>query len=160
MKTAEDIMLDKRRDMITVGPDQTVRAALEVMRTHRIGAILVRRAHKIVGIWTERDLARDILAPGFDIDRARVADHMTAKLFTAPHDTPIVKLLEMFLGLYVRHIVITRNRETVGLLSIGDVLRASLLEKDLQIRGLTAAEPWQFYESWGADREWKPPENH
>jgi len=48
---------------------------------------------------------------------------------------------------------------SAGLLSIGDVLRASLLEKDLQIRGLTAAEPWQFYESWGADREWKPPEN-
>jgi CBS domain-containing protein len=159
MKTAEDILLDKRRDMITVEPDRTVRQALEVMRAHRIGAILVRRAGKVVGIWTERDLARDILAPGFDIDRARVGDHMTAKLFTAPHDTPIVKLLEMFLGLYVRHIVITRDRETVGLLSIGDVLRASLLEKDAQIRGLTAAEPWEYYESWGAQREWKPPEN-
>jgi CBS domain-containing protein len=159
MKTAEDILLDKRRDMITVEPDRTVRQALEVMRAHRIGAILVRRAGKVIGIWTERDLARDILAPGFDIDRARIGDHMTAKLFTAPHDTPIVKLLEMFLGLYVRHIVITRNRETVGLLSIGDVLRASLLEKDAQIRGLTAAEPWEYYENWGAKREWKPPEN-
>jgi CBS domain-containing protein len=159
MKTAEDILLDKRRDMITVEPDRTVRQALEVMRAHRIGAILVRRAGKVVGIWTERDLARDILAPGFDIDRARVGDHMTAKLFTAPHDTPIVKLLEMFLGLYVRHILITRDRETVGLLSIGDVLRASLLEKDAQIRGLTAAEPWEYYENWGARREWKPPEN-
>jgi CBS domain-containing protein len=159
MKTAEDILLDKRRDMITVEPDRTVRQALEVMRAHRIGAILVRRGEKIVGIWTERDLARDILAPGFDIDRARIGDHMTVKLFTAPHDTPIVKLLEMFLGLYVRHIVITRSRETVGLLSIGDVLRASLLEKDMQIRGLTAAEPWEYYENWGATREWKPPEN-
>jgi len=160
MKTAEDILQDKKRDMLTVGPGQTVREALEVMRTHRIGAILVRRAGKIVGIWTERDLARDILLPGFDIHTARVADFMTSKLFTAPHDTPIIKLLEMFLGLYVRHILITRDRETVGLLSIGDVLRASLLEKDTQIRELTAAEHWEYYENWGVHREWRPPESH
>ncbi len=99
MKTAEDILLDKRRDMIAVGPDQTVREALDVMRRHRIGAILIRRAGKIVGIWTERDLARDIRLPGFAIEAARVGDYMTTKLFTAPHDTPIIRLLEMFLGL-------------------------------------------------------------
>jgi CBS domain-containing protein len=160
MKTAEDILLDKRRDMVVVGPDQAVREALEVMRRHRIGAILIRRAGKIVGIWTERDLARDILIPGFDIDAARVGDYMTAKLFTAPHDTEIIRLLEMFLGLYVRHILITRDRETIGLLSIGDVLRASLLEKDTHIRELTAAAPWEYYENWGVHREWKPPESH
>ena len=160
MNTAEDILLDKRRDMLTVAPDQTVREALEVMRTHRIGAILIQRADKIVGIWTERDLARDILIQGFDVDRTRVGDYMTSKLFTAPHDTPIIKLLEMFLALYVRHILITRNRDTIGLLSIGDVLRASLLEKDTHIRELTAAAPWEYYENWGVHREWKPPESH
>jgi CBS domain-containing protein len=156
MQTAEDILKEKKRDMITASPDQTVRAVLEIMHADRIGAMLVKRADKIVGIWTERDLARDILIPGFDIDTARVGDHMTTKLYTAPHDTPIVKLQEMFLGLFVRHILIVQKRKTVGLLSIGDVLRASLLEKDRQIRKITAAADWEYYENWGWERQRGP----
>jgi signal-transduction protein with cAMP-binding, CBS, and nucleotidyltransferase domain len=152
MQTAEDILKDKKRDMITASPDQTVRAVLEAMRADRIGAMLIKRADKIVGIWTERDLARDILIPGFDIDTARVGDYMTTKLYTAPHDTPILKLEEMFLGLFVRHILIVQKRKTVGLLSIGDVLRASLLEKDRQIRNITADASWEDFENWGWGR--------
>src|SRR5512137_2662938 len=105
MKTAGEIISDKKRDMVTVRPEQTIRDALERMQVNRIGAILVKRADKIVGIWTERDLARDILKQGFDIGAAKVEDHMTTRLFTAPVDTPILKLQEMFLGLFIRHIL-------------------------------------------------------
>ena len=158
MKTAGDILSDKKRDMVSVRPEQTIREALERMQVNRIGAVLVKRADKIVGIWTERDLARDILKPGFNIDTAKVEDHMTTRLFTAPVDTPILKLQEMFLGLFIRHILITQGRKTVGLLSIGDVMRAGLLEKDNQIRDLAAMAGWEYYENWGWDRKLKPPE--
>jgi len=157
MKTAGDILNDKKRDMVTVRPEQTIREALEHMQVNRIGAILVKRADKIVGIWTERDLARDILKRGFDIDTAKVGDHMTTRLYTAPDDTPLLKLQEMFLGLFIRHILITQRRKTIGLLSIGDVMRASLLDKDTQIRDLTAMASWEYYENWGWDRKLKPP---
>lgn len=157
MRTAGDILNDKKRDMVAVRPEQTLREALERMQANRIGAILVKRADKIVGIWTERDLARDVLKPGFDIDAARVEDHMTTQLFTAPDDTPLLKLQEMFLGLFIRHILITRRRKAVGLLSMGDVLRASLLEKDSQIKDLNAIASWEYYENWGWDRKLKPP---
>jgi signal-transduction protein with cAMP-binding, CBS, and nucleotidyltransferase domain len=157
MKTAGDILNDKKRDMVAVRPEQTIREALEHMQVNRIGAILVKRADKIVGIWTERDLARDILKRGFDIDTAKVGDHMTTRLYTAPDDTPLLKLQEMFLGLFIRHILITQRRKTIGLLSIGDVMRASLLDKDTQIRDLTAMASWEYYENWGWDRKLKPP---
>jgi signal-transduction protein with cAMP-binding, CBS, and nucleotidyltransferase domain len=157
MKTAGDILNDKKRDMVTVRPEQTIREALECMQVNRIGAVLVKRADKIVGIWTERDLARDILKRGFDIDTAKVGDHMTTRLYTAPDDTPLLKLQEMFLGLFIRHILITQRRKTIGLLSIGDVMRASLLDKDTQIRDLTAMASWEYYENWGWDRKLKPP---
>lgn len=157
MKTAGDILNEKKRDMVAVRPEQTLREALERMQVNRIGAILAKRAEKIVGIWTERDLARDVLKPGFDIGSARVEDHMTTQLFTAPEDTPLLKLQEMFLGLFVRHILITRRRKAVGLLSIGDVLRASLLEKDTQIKELNAVASWEYYENWGWDRKAKSP---
>ncbi|MFO7706937.1 MAG: CBS domain-containing protein [Desulfobacterales bacterium] len=157
MKTAGDILNEKKREMVAVRPEQTLREALERMQVNHIGAILVKRAEKVVGIWTERDLARDVLKPGFDIDSARVEDHMTTRLFTAPDDTPLLKLQEMFLGLFVRHILITRRRKAVGLLSIGDVLRASLLEKDTQIKELNAVASWEYYENWGWDRKVKSP---
>lgn len=156
MKTAGDILNEKKREMVTVRPDQSIREALERMQANRIGAILVKRGDKIAGIWTERDLARNVLKRGFDLDAAMVGDHMTTKLYTAPEDTPILKLQEMFLGLFIRHILITRRRRTIGLLSIGDVLRASLLEKDSQIRELTAIASWEYYEDWGWDRKLKP----
>jgi signal-transduction protein with cAMP-binding, CBS, and nucleotidyltransferase domain len=157
MKTAGDILNDKKRDMVTVRPEQTIREALECMQLNRIGAVLVKRADKIVGIWTERDLARDILKRGFDIETAKVGDHMTTRLYTAPDDTPLLKLQEMFLGLFIRHILITQRRKTIGLLSIGDVMRAILLDKDTQIRDLTAMASWEYYENWGWDRKLKPP---
>jgi signal-transduction protein with cAMP-binding, CBS, and nucleotidyltransferase domain len=157
MKTAGDILAEKKRDMVTVRPEQTVREALERMQVNRIGAILVKRGEKIVGIWTERDLARDVLKPGFDIDTATVEDYMTTRLFTAADTTPLLKLQEMFLGLFIRHILITHRNKTVGLLSIGDVMRASLLDKDAQIKDLTAMASWEYYENWGWDRKLKPP---
>jgi len=157
MKTAGDILNDKKRDMVTVRPEQTIREALERMQVNRIGAILVKRGEKIAGIWSERDLARDILKQGFDIDTAVVEKYMSTRLYTAPDDTPIMKLQEMFLGLFIRHILITHRRKTIGLLSIGDVMRASLLEKDTQIRDLTAMASWEYYENWGWDRKLKPP---
>ena len=157
MKTAGDILNDKKRDMVTIRPDQTIREALERMQVNRIGAVLVKRGEKIVGIWSERDLARDILKRGFDIDTALVENYMSTRLYTAPDDTPILKLQEMFLGLFIRHILITHRRKTIGLLSIGDVMRAGLLEKDTQIRDLTAMASWEYYENWGWDRKLKPP---
>lgn len=157
MKTAGDILNDKKRDMVTVRPEQSIREALERMQVNRIGAILVKRGEKIVGIWTERDLARDILKPGFTIDTAVIENHMSTRLYTAPDETPILKLQEMFLGLFIRHILITRRRKTIGLLSIGDVMRAGLLEKDMQIKDLTAMASWEYYENWGWDRKLKPP---
>jgi len=159
MRTAGDILNEKKRDMVTVRPEQTIREALERMQVNRIGAILIKRGEKIIGIYTERDLARDVLKSGFDIDTATLADHMTTRLYTAPADTPLLKLQEMFLGLFIRHILISHRNKTIGLLSIGDVMRASLLEKDAQIKDLTAMASWDYYENWGWDRKLKPPQN-
>jgi signal-transduction protein with cAMP-binding, CBS, and nucleotidyltransferase domain len=155
MKTAQDIISDQKRDLVTVRPEQTVREALERMQMNRIGAVLVKRGDRIVGIWTERDLAHHVLKRGFDIDTALIGDHMSTEICTVSDGTPILKLQEMFLGLFTRHILVMRRRKIIGLLSIGDVLRASLLEKDSQIKDLNAVASWEYYENWGWDRKLK-----
>jgi len=56
-------------------------------------------------------------------------------------------------GLFIRHIIVEKNGRYIGLLSIGDVLRASLMEQDLQIKELNAMASWEYYENWGWDRK-------
>ena len=153
MITAEDILKEKTRQLVTVPVDAFIHEAVEKMAAHRIGVILVKAKDQIVGIWSERDFLHNMLEPGFDPKTARISDYMTTDLKTAPFDTPIVKLEEMFLGLFIRHILITKNDDYLGLLSIGDVIRSILLEKDREIKALHAKSSWEFYENWGWHRK-------
>ena len=153
MKTAEDIVKEKNRQMVCISSDSKVRKALHLMTDNNIGAILIKKEDKIVGIWTERDLLHNINLPGFNPDVDLVDDYMTTSLYTTEHNTPLLKIKEMFLGLFIRHIIVEKEGDYIGLLSIGDVLRASLLEQNNQIKELNAIASWEYYENWGWDRK-------
>ena len=153
MKTAEDIVKEKNRQMVCISSDSTVREALHLMTDNNIGAILIKKENKIVGIWTERDLLHNINLPGFNPDVDLVGDYMTTSLYTTEHNTPLIKIKEMFLGLFIRHIIVEKEGDYIGLLSIGDVLRASLIEQNNQIKELNAIASWEYYENWGWDRK-------
>ncbi|GBC62595.1 CBS domain-containing protein [Desulfonema ishimotonii] len=157
MKTAEDIVLEKNKEMVCVPSDLTIRETLRRMVNSKIGAILVREKNAIVGIWTERDLMRNMVMPGFNPDTDRIGDFMTAPVRSVPSDTPLLRLKEMFIGLFIRHLLVEKAGKYIGLLSIGDILRASLLEKDRQIKELNAIASWEYYENWGWDRQKKQP---
>ena len=153
MKTAEDIVKDKQRDIVSISWDQTVQQACQEMVDRKIGAILVKKDNKYVGIWTERDLLMKINEEGFDPQTEKIGDHMSSPLKTAPHSTRIYKLQEMFLGLFLRHIPIEKDGEFIGLLSIGDVLRASLIAMDHQLKEINAFVTWDYYENWREGRK-------
>jgi len=148
MKTAEDIVKDKKTDIVSVSYDQTVQQACQLMVDKKIGAILVKKEADYVGIWTERDLLRNMTAPGFDPETAQIGDYMTTQLHSVSHDTTLHRIEEMFLGLFVRHLPVDKDGETIGMISIGDVLRASLLQKEQQFKDLNAFVNWDYYENW------------
>lgn len=152
MKTAEEMVLEKRRAMITIDASQPVINAVNLMIKNKIGAILVTENDNIVGIWTERDLLNSMVDSQFDPQTSRIADYMSVPVKTAAHNTPLLKLKEMLIGLFIRHIVIEKDGQYIGLLSIGDILRASLLEQDRQIKDLNAIASWEYYENWGWHR--------
>jgi CBS domain-containing protein len=153
LKTAEDIILDKNNEIVCVGKTQTVAEAIDLMNANKIGAILVKEGDEMIGIWTERDYLRGSSDPAFDPKKARVGDHMTSPLHFAKHDSTLTQLEEMFLGLYLRHIPVKKDNRFLGMVSIGDVLRADLLAKDRQIKELNSMASWQYYENWGWDRK-------
>ncbi len=155
MNTAEDIVNDKDRQIVSIPHDETIYRACQIMVENGIGATLVTRNGEIVGIWTERDLLSNTVEESFDPKTARVGDYMSSPIHTAPHDTHIFRLAEMFLGLFLRHLVIEKEGHYIGFLSIGDVLRASLLEKDREFKQINALVGWDYYENWGWDRKKK-----
>lgn len=148
MKTAEDILNEKGRDIISVPVDATVMDALRVMNEHKIGAIVVQDGDEYVGIWTERDLLEDSLKDGFDLRTARIRDCMTTGLKSAPHDATCFALSDKFLGIRLRHLLIERDGRYVGLISTGDVIKANLMEKTRELRQLNAMVGWEYYENW------------
>ncbi|KJS33468.1 MAG: hypothetical protein VR64_01410 [Desulfatitalea sp. BRH_c12] len=154
MQTAEDILQGKpNRRMVSIDADQSVAAAVQKMIDANIGAILIENKGDLIGIWTERDLLHLVGRSESDPRNSRIGDHMASPLHCAAHDTPVEQLEEMFLGLFIRHILIRKQNSYIGLLSIGDALRASLLEKDRRIKKLNSIASWQYYENWGWDRK-------
>lgn len=155
MKTAIDIILDKKSDIVHVNKTQTLAEAIDLMNKHEIGAVLIKEGDEMVGIWTERDYLRGSSDPSFEPKTAQVGDHMTSPLHFAAHDATLADLEDMFLGLFLRHLPVKQDGNFLGMVSIGDVLRANLLDKDRQIKSLNSMASWQYYENWGWDRQKK-----
>ncbi|HQU71890.1 MAG TPA: CBS domain-containing protein [Calditrichia bacterium] len=156
MKTAAEILANKQKRLVTVPANATIYEALEKMTSAKIGAILVTGVGKedqIVGIWTERDLMRNSLLEGFNPRTARIEDYMTTNLHTAQDTATVFELKDMLLGLFIRHMIIKKGEEFVGILSVGDLVRASLHMQDQHIRDLKAQTSWHYYENWRWDRQ-------
>lgn len=151
MKTAEDILMEKNRDMICASPETTIYDALQTMLENKIGAILVKQGEDLVGIWTERDLMRNVIMPGFDVRSAKIGDYMTKGLLSVPHTADIYAMKDKFLGLRLRHLLIERDGAFIGMVSAGDVMKAALDDKSEELDNLNAAVNFDYYEDW----KWK-----
>jgi CBS domain-containing protein len=159
MKCAEQLVHEKGGHLICVTPDTSIEDALGEMIAHHIGAILVREGKDIVGIWTERDLAFTTLPQWFESINgwfspklARIRDYMDTDLPVMPHTASVYELMDQFLGLRLRHMLIEKEGEYIGLLSIGDALKACLQEKDHELEALNKMVSWEYHEEW----KWNP----
>ena len=149
MKTAEDIVKNRKLgSLITTKADATVYEALQLMVCNKVGAILIMEDEKVIGIWTERDLMKDVVKEGFDPKTAVIRDYMTTGLQSAPHTDSVHQLMDRFLGLYLRHLLVEKDGEYIGLVSIGDVIKACLHEKNEELKDLHEIVSWDYYENW------------
>lgn len=152
MKTAEDMIREKGSDIISVPTGTVIVDALKKMRMLNVGAILVTRGGEPAGIWTERDLMRNVLDGSFDIATTPIERVMTATLIFAPYSDTVYNLMDKFLGLRVRHLLIEKDGKIIGMVSSGDVMKASIQEKDQELRQLNTMAGWDYYENW----RWRP----
>jgi len=148
IRTARDILQEKNGHMVTVSTEATVYQAVKIMSQNRIGAIVVVDEGRIVGIWTERDLMYRILNENFDPKLELVSESMTTKLISAHMDDQAFQLYDKFLGRRIRHLLIEENGEYVGILSVGDVMRANLQQRAEEYKDLNEMVSLEYYENW------------
>jgi len=155
-RTAGDIVREKDAGIISIHVSASLRDAIKLMAEHKVGAIVARDdsveegQSPYVGVWTERDLMYQILQKDFDIDQARVQDHMTPQLSTADAEEQVYQLYDKFLGRRVRHLLIQQDGEFIGVLSMGDVIRASLQQRIQEYKELNEMVSLEYYENWKA----------
>lgn len=148
MKTAEEIIAEQVHEVASIPPDTTIRNALIEMTSRNIGAILIKNGDDYVGIWTERDLMRNILKVGFDPETARIKDYMTTHLQFAEHSDTVWQLQDKILGLRIRHLLIKKGDTFIGMVSSGDVAKHGLNEKTEELKKLNKMVSWEYYENW------------
>lgn len=147
-RTARDILKEKGGHLVTISSDATVYQALTVMTQNKVGSVVIEEDEKIVGIWTERDLMYQVLEEGFDAKSARLKDTMTTNLVSADIDEQAFQLYDKFLGRRIRHLLIQQDGDYVGLLSLGDVVKANMQQKTEELEELNHMVSLEYYENW------------
>lgn len=136
MPTAHDILRYKGHTVYSVGPNDTVIAALAIMAEREIGAVLVLDGDELVGILTERDYARKVVLAGRSSRESPVSAIMTTELlWVAPHHS-VDECMQLMTERRVRHLPVVDNRRVIGLISIGDLVKATIDEQQFTISQL------------------------
>ena len=108
--------------VLSVSPDTLAQEAAQLMESKHIGSLLVKEGKTFVGIITETDLTRKILAKGLKDKNPKVKEIMTAPLQTIDCHEPIVDANQLMASKRIRHIAVTENEQVVGMLSVKDLI--------------------------------------
>lgn len=140
MKTVGDLLKEKTKEVCSVSPRQTVLEALRIMGEKEIGSLMVMdEAKNVYGILSERDYARKVVLQGKKSEETLVEEIMTPleKMHTVNSNTTVEDCMVLITGKRIRHLPVFDDDKFIGLISIGDVVKALLLERDTVIENLS-----------------------
>jgi CBS domain-containing protein len=133
-----DILEGKGRDVLSIDGSATVYEAIARMVEGNVGALLVYESDRLAGIVTERDYLRRVTLEGRDERTTPVREIASAELVYVGPDASIDECMAVMTDRRIRHLpVLTDDREVVGIVSIGDVVKFQSREQSVQIRFLT-----------------------
>ena len=137
MPTVADI-LSKRdaRSLASLSPTATVRDALQLMADRNIGSVLILQGEALLGIFTERDYARKLALKGLASADTPLADVMTAKLYVVSPRQTVQECMGIMTQAKIRHLPVVSDGAVQGLVSIGDLVNATMAEQEFLISQL------------------------
>lgn len=112
-------------NLTNVTPDASVQSAADLMRTADVGVLPVSKDAELVGLLTDRDIVVRAVAEGRDVKNTKVAEVMTRQLVCCYDDADVSEAARLMGEKKVRRlVVVNRQKEAVGILSLGDIARA------------------------------------
>jgi CBS domain-containing protein len=136
MINVRDILQEKGREIWKVPPQTTVFDALRLMADRNIGALLVLEGEKLAGIFSERDYARKVILKGKASKDTAVSEIMTAVVVTVRPSHTVEECMELMTANRIRHLPVLDGEELAGVISIGDVVKAIISDREFTIKQL------------------------
>lgn len=116
----EDVMV---KEVITIDEDSTVKDAADVMNKFEIGCVIAVRKGKAMGILTERDLLKRVVAEGIDAAKTKVKDIMTSPLIVAEPSMDLSEAVKLMFKMKIKKLPVVDGKRLVGLISLTDIAR-------------------------------------
>lgn len=145
MKTAERVVKEKKRVIITVPPNTIIIDVIKIMIEANVGSVFIKEDDTIVGRWTERNLLKNCIETGFDLHTSRIGDYMDKRLVTAPHDVSVFHLMDICLKENTRRVLIDKEGEFIGMVYVLDIFEEILDEKNRQLKELNSLINLEYY---------------
>jgi len=132
-RTVRDVLRSKGEQVFSIDADATVFTALEMMARENIGALLVMNDGRLIGIISERDYARKVILKGLSSPKTTVREIMSENVCYARLEQTVEECMAVITENRCRHLPVFEQDEMVGLVSIGDLVKASIAEKEFII---------------------------
>ena len=136
MKTVTQLLRTKGQQVLSVSPDMPVFEALGVMADKNVGALLVVEGERLVGVFSERDYARKVILKGKSSKDTPVQEIMSSHVLYVRPEQTIEDFMALMTDKRVRHLPVMEEGRVVGVISIGDVVKAIIAEQEFIIEQL------------------------
>lgn len=136
MKTIKHLLEAKGAGVYTIGPEDSVFQALEMMAHKDVGALVVVSSGRVVGLLSERDYARKVILKGMTSRETKVRDIMSSRVVYIRPDQTVEECLALMTEKRCRHMPVMQEESLVGMVSIGDAVKAIISEREFLIEQL------------------------
>jgi CBS domain-containing protein len=136
MHNIHDILHKKGTSVLYVSPDETVLQAIRRMAEENVGALLVLEDDQLVGFFSERDYSRKVILQGLRSEDTPVSTVMTTPVLTISPDATVQQGLSIMSEKFVRHLPVTDDSGVIGVVSIGDLVKAVIEDQEALIEQL------------------------
>ncbi|WP_448189124.1 CBS domain-containing protein [Azospirillum sp. sgz301742] len=130
------VLKRKGTDIVSIRPDEAVSAVARTLAERRIGAALVMEGNRPAGILSERDIVRGVAAQGSAVLQQPVSALMTRDLVTCHPTDTVAQVMVVMSERRIRHLPVMDGERLIGLISIGDVVKARLDDAELEVESL------------------------
>ena len=136
MATVRDLLRNKGFEVYSVEPEATVYDALKLMAEKNIGAVLVLKEERIVGVLSERDLARKVALQGRTPQETKAEEIMSQRVVGVGPDQTVEQCMAVMTDKRIRHLPVVDGDEVIGVISIGDVVKTIISHQEFMIEQL------------------------